>query len=97
MTTTTNYEGQSFKIDLYFSHQIVGYGHWHILCEVSYEGENKTFKRLTTDSEFIDKINDLKADGATWDEIQKIYYDKSFEYFKENIIEWCEEVEENEY
>ena len=90
--TTTNYQGQKFEIELYFSHQLAGYGHWHILCEVTYEGKKKTFKHITTNTEFIDKINQSRVNGATWDEVQKVYYDKAFDDLEEIVREWCEEV-----
>ena len=92
--TTTNYYGENFEIELYFSHQIAGYGHWHILCEVTYEGEKKTFKHLTTNSEFIDSLNEARSNDATWEKIQKVYFDKAFDDLEEIIREWCEQVAE---
>ncbi len=50
----------------------------------------------TTDSMFIDQISDMKADNASWDEIQNAYKEKAFDSLEESIVEWCEEINEKE-
>ena len=34
----------------------------------------------------------MKADDASWDEIQNAYKEKAFDSLEESILEWCEEI-----
>ena len=95
-TTIENYKGKQFEIETYFAQEFKGRGGWNINCEVSFKGEKKTFRHYTTDSMFIDQISDMKADDASWDEIQNAYKEKSFDSLEESILEWCEEINEKE-
>lgn len=90
--TIQNYTGEQFEIEILFFQIFKGRGAWSINCEVSYKGHKKTFHTLTTDSIFVDKISDMKADGASWDEIQKACKEKFFDNLEESILEWCVEV-----
>lgn len=74
--TIQNYNGEHFEIETYFYQIFKGRGAWNINCEVSYKGHKKMFHAYTTDSIFVDKISDMKADGASWDEIQKTCFCK---------------------
>lgn len=85
-------KGEQFEIETYFAHEFQGRGGWNVICEVSFKGEKKTFRHYTTDSMFIDQISDMKADDASWDEIQNAYKEKAFDSIEENILEWCEEI-----
>lgn len=96
MKTIEKYNGQRFEIDTYFSQTLRGRGGWNINCEVSFKGEKKTFRHYTTDSMFIDQISDMKADHASWDEIQKAYKEKAFDSIEPDILEWCEDINEKE-
>jgi hypothetical protein len=91
-----NYKGKQFEVETYFAQEFKGRGGWNINCEVSYMGKKKTFRHYTTDSMFIDEISDMKADDASWDEIQKAYSEKVFDDLKEIILEWCEDLKEEE-
>jgi hypothetical protein len=91
-TKITNHKGQQFEIETYFLKNKKGYGTWNITCEVWYGGEFKSFVYHTTDSSFIDEINNMG--DATWDEIQNAYKEKAFDSLKQSILVWCEEVEE---
>jgi 2',3'-cyclic-nucleotide 2'-phosphodiesterase (5'-nucleotidase family) len=91
-TTLENYRKEELEVELYFSQEFKSYGHWSIKCEVTFKGEKKTFTEVTTDSEFIDHMSDLKSNDASWDEIQDAYRDKVLDSLEESIIEWCENV-----
>lgn len=96
-TTIENYKEEQFEIETYFTQEFKGRGGWNINCEVSFNGNKKTFSRYITDSRFIDKISEMKADNATWDEIQSAYKDRAFDGpMQESILEWCEEINEQE-
>ena len=90
----TNYTGETFEVELYFTNKLKGRGSWNIECEATFNNEKKVFKIHTTESLFIDRINDLKADNTSFDEIQKEYFDFSFDILEENLIEWCVELNE---
>lgn len=95
-TTIENHEGEQFEIETYFSQEFKGRGSWNINCEVSFKGQKKTFSLQTTDSIFIDKISDIKADNVfSWDEIQNDYKEKALDMLEESIIEWCEAIIDN--
>lgn len=95
-TTIENYNGEEFEITTYFSQEFRGRGGWNINCEVSFKGNEKTFRHYTTDSIFIDEISDMKADNASWEEIQNAYKEKVFDSIEEDILEWCEGINEEE-
>ena len=94
MTTLTNYEGQEFDLNLYFSHTFKGRGGWNINLEASYNGEKFKSYTYTTDSMFIDKIQRMKsmAENASFEGIQETYSDMFLDNFKEQLIEWCESL-----
>lgn len=92
MATIENHKGEKFEIETYFTQEFKGRGGWNIRCEVSFEGEEKTFNHYTTDSVFIDEISRMKENDNSWDEIQNAYKEKVFDYMEESIIEWCEEI-----
>lgn len=92
--TIKNYKGNQFEIETYFYQEFRGRGGWDIKCEVTFKNEKKTFRHYTTDTTFIDKISDMKADDAFWDEIQDAYSEKTFDSLEEIILEWCEEINE---
>lgn len=80
--------------DLYFSHEFKGRGGWHILTEATTGRDKKTFKQYTTDSQFIDKLSDMKSDAATFEEIQKAYFERFFdERTSQDIEEFFEELQ----
>lgn len=93
-TTIENHRGEQFEVETYFNQEYRGRGGWNINCEVSFRGEKKTFHHYTTDSMFTDQISDMKANDASWDEIQNDFKEKVFYRIEESIIEWCEEVNE---
>lgn len=87
-TTIENYNKEEFEIEVYFNHSFKGRGSWNIECTLWLEDKARTFKHHTTSAPFIDEINDMKADGATFVEIQNRYFEAYFYEFKESIIEW---------
>lgn len=95
-TIIENYKREQFEIGTYFTQEFKGRGGWNINCEVSFKGENKIFHHYINDSQFIDEISRMRANDASWDDIQNAYKDKSFDELKEIILEWCEDVNENE-
>lgn len=88
--TISNHFGQSYDFDVHYSHSNCGYGQFHINCEVSYLKERKTFKYYTNDSEFIDQISDMKADGISHEDIQEKYDEKAYNILQDSIHDWCE-------
>lgn len=98
MQTLSNSNGQTFDVNLYFSHTFKGRGGWDINCEASYTGEKLKIHVYTTDSMFIDKIQRMKSmeENASFEEIQETYSDKFLDNFKERLIEWCESLTETE-
>ena len=90
--TIENYKGELFEIETYFAQEFKGLGGWNINAEVSFNGKKKTFRYYTTDSIFIDQISEMKADNASWHEIQNAYKEKTFDSLEESILEWCEET-----
>lgn len=98
MQTLSNSNGQTFDVNLYFSHTFKGRGGWDINCEASYKGEKLKIHVYTTDSMFIDKIQGMKSmeENASFEEIQETYSDKFLDNFKERLIEWCESLTETE-
>ena len=93
-TTIENYRGEKFEVETYFNQEFKGRGGWNINCEVYFKGEKKTFRYYTTDSMFIDQISEMKADYASWDDIQNAYIEKVFYRIEDSIFEWCEEINE---
>lgn len=87
-TEIKNYNGEKFEIEVYFNHSFKGRGSWNIECTVVYKGEERTFKHHMTNAPFIDEINDMKANGATFVEIQNRYFEAYFDDFKETVLEW---------
>lgn len=65
-----------------FTHQQTGYGTWEIILTIG--GQQHT--AITHDSRFIDRINDMRADNESWDNIQS-EYELQFDSIFENIIE----------
>jgi|JI9StandDraft_1071089.scaffolds.fasta_scaffold94106_5 hypothetical protein len=96
--TIETQNGNKADVTLYFSQEFKGRGGWNITCEVSFKSETKKFRNYTTDSIFIDEISNMKADDASFDEIQNAYYEHSFHKMEEEVAEWIEEIltEENE-
>jgi len=80
------------EYELFFSNSFKGKGSWNISCEV--EGL-ETFNTHTTDSEFIDSLTELEENNATFEEIQKAYYNAFFYKFKEKIEEYLFQLENN--
>ena len=95
-TTINNQKGEQFQIDVYFYQEFKGRGGWHIKCEVAFKSDKKIFSHYTTDSMFFDEISDMKANDNSWYEIQNAYKEKSFAHMEENILDWCEEIKENQ-
>jgi hypothetical protein len=96
--TIETQNGNKADVTLYFSQEFKGRGGWNITCEVSFKSETKKFRNYTTDSIFIDEISNMKADDASFDEIQNAYCEHSFHKMEEEVAEWIEEIltEENE-
>ena len=97
MQTLSNSNGQTFDVNLYFSHTFKGRGGWDINCEASYKGEKLKIHAYTTDSMFIDKVQGMKSSetDASWEEIQQTYSDAYLSDFEESLIAWCESVDES--
>lgn len=91
-TTIENYNREEFEIEVYFKHSFKGRGSWDIGCTVTYKGQERMFKHHITNAPFIDEVNDMKADNATYEEIQKRYFEAYFDDFKEIILEWVEDI-----
>jgi len=90
--TLSNFKGETFTASVYFSNEFKGRGGWNIICEVSANGQKKSFKEFTTNSGFIDALGDLRAENSSWETIQEFYYDNFFEGFEEIILEWLEGI-----
>lgn len=86
----TNYDGVEYIFDIFFFHEFKGRGGYNIMCNIDFEGNQKTFRCYTTDTEFIDNINKLKAEDESLETIQEAYKENFFEEFKELILEFCE-------
>jgi hypothetical protein len=95
-TTIENHKGQQFVIETYFANELKSHGQWNITCEVTFKGQKKTFRKHTTDSLFIDEIAGMRSDNASWDDIQNAYKQHAFDDLEEIILEWCEDVNEQE-
>lgn len=95
MTTIENYKKEQFEIETYFNTEFKGRGGWNITCAVSFKGMRKTFRYYTTDCRFIDQISDMKANDASWEEVQEAYKEKAFDFLEEEILQWCEEINHN--
>ena len=91
-TLIENYKREEFEIELDFNHSFKGRGSWNIECTVTYNRAEKTFNHHMTSAPFIDEISDMKADDATFEEIQNRYFEAYFDNFKEMIIEWIEDL-----
>lgn len=98
-TTVELMDNSQHEVELYYSHKQKGYGQWNIEIEATLDsGEKKTFKEHITDAPFIDEIQDMKADDASWDEIQQRYHDYIFYRLESKmaIEDWIEEIKEEE-
>ena len=80
------------SIELKFDRIGHGVGWYTIYAEVLYDVNKQTFTKLTNDSEWLDNYN-KKADGASYDELQQMYYDKFMDLFVDDIIMWMYEIE----
>ena len=60
-TVITTQSGAEFTIDFYFYERKSGYGHWDIKCDAKlYDFDTKkTFSVTTTNSQFIDELNEI--------------------------------------
>lgn len=94
-TEIENYNREEFEIEVYFNHSFKGRGSWNIECTVIYEGEERTFKHHMTSASFIDEITNMRRDDATHEEIQNRYFEAYFDDFKEIVLEWVEDLNEN--
>jgi len=95
MTTFENQKGETLVVRTEFTHSFKGKGGWDINCQATYAGHNKTFKTYTTDTKFIDIINDMKGGAYSWLDVQNTYFNEFIDTFKERIVEWGEEIEAN--
>ena len=95
MKTIETYTGAKFDVHLYFSNEFKGHGGWNILCEVDFNNEKKVFKAYTTSSNFIDLLNEMKADDRSYEEIRELYFSTYFDELKEIVLEWCQEIADN--
>lgn len=101
-TTLTNHEGLQFEVDLYFPNpEFQGRGGWNLLCRVTYAGEERTFRRYMTQSEWIDNFNDLRKDSeVSYDDLQKYLREGTigeigqYTPLEEAILQWCKEIAE---
>ena len=80
--------GTFFEVSLHYSVVPVGYGNWNIVCEVSFNEHKKKFKCHTTDSLMIDTITEMKAEGASYEELQAYMNHQVFEEIRYEIEEW---------
>jgi hypothetical protein len=95
--TIENYRGEEIaEVELYYSHKLVGHGHWKIECRVTIGkgagyvgGDEKIFRKLVY-AGFVDALSDLKANDPTWEEIQEFYHEEAFNDLQESISEWVE-------
>ena len=93
-TTLTDYLGKEFEIYVTWMHQFKGRGGWNVIASVSYNDEQKDFRHYMTDSMFIDEISELKAEDTSLEDIQQRYTDMYLSELSEEILEWCEEINE---
>jgi hypothetical protein len=89
-TIIENYNREQFEVELYFTNKFQGRGGWDVVLEIEYKNNKKTIKTYTTDADFID---DLRED-VSFEEKQNMYFDKFFTDFDEIILEWIEEINE---
>lgn len=88
MKTNIDYFGQTdVEIDVDYSHAFAGHGHWKVTAIVEFEGAKKHFYHTTTNSEWIDQLNDFRME-ASHDEEQTFYHEFTIEKIKEEILEW---------
>lgn len=90
--TLENRQGQEFQaIITDCGATFKSYGHWNVYFTVRFEGNEKDFKVLTTDSQFIDEVNDVES----YDEANEMYFDKFFNQdMEERVLEWIEDLVE---
>ena len=71
------------EVDLDYSFERMGRGHYKIICEADFLGQTKLFKTVITDSQWIDELNDLDYR----EQKQEKFNDTFFEKFEEMIAE----------
>lgn len=78
--------------DLHFSFESQGRGHYLIICNVNDGLRQKKFTHLTTNSTFIDEVNQMRRDDVGYDKIQLKYYEQYYDEMRDFILQWwCEE------
>jgi len=87
--TITISNGQKIDLPMYFSNTFKGRGGWNINIEADLDGEKFNSHVYTTDSRFID---DLNNDDLSWDEKQQYYADNFLSEFDEELCEWIEDI-----
>ena len=80
--------GTYFETSLHYSVVPVGYGNWNIVCEAEFNRHKKQFKCHTTNSEMIDTITEMKAEGASYEELQVYMHSQVFEEIRYEVEEW---------
>ena len=99
MKAIENYKGEEIaQVSVYYSHQLVGHGHWKINAEVQLgsgkgyvNGATNNFKVLVY-ADFVDGLSDLKADNPCSDTIQAYYDAKAWDSIEESVVEWVEDM-----
>lgn len=86
-----NHEPIEAEVQFHYHHLFSGYGHWKIICIAEYEGEQKEFRHITTDSMFIDEVVNAKQDES-YEVTQKMYHDSFYSDFEERIGEWIDSL-----
>jgi hypothetical protein len=97
MKAIENYKGEEIaQVGIYYSHQLVGHGHWNINSEVTIgrgegyiNGATKNFKVLVY-ADFVDGLSDLKSEDPGSDAIQAYYDAKAWDEIEESVTEWVE-------
>lgn len=84
------------QVEVYYNHLPSGYGHWDIICQVRFNEEKKDFKKVTTDSEWIDSLSDLKRENPTSEQIQDFYHKQWVDSFDECVTDWIDSILDNE-
>ncbi len=86
---TFHIDGEETHVDLFWSHNRKEHGIWRIKCKIVYgQNKEKTFYETTTDSLFIELVNEMYVEDVPYYEIQKVYFNKFFDKISEDIEEY---------
>lgn len=72
-----------------------GYGVHFIIADICYKNKSIKLPYCIRNTELTDKYYDLKDDNVSYEEIQQFLYDISFNFFEDDILEFCYNIDNN--